>query len=222
MEELKQIIAKNLIKYRKNAKLTQLELADKLMYSDKNISKWERAEAVPDVLILKTLADLYNISVNDFLVEKDGIETTETMPRKNKSKLMNRKQILITLLSISLVWLVATVSFGIMINFEILHPHAWKNFIVAVPISVIVTLVFTSNWCTNLANCIVVGFLIWTSAVAIYLCVNVTNIWLIFIVAIPLQILDVLWFVFRKINKNFKFIKQISDKKVKHEKLEEK
>ena len=64
MEELNKIIANNLVKSRKNAKLTQLELAEKLMYSDKNVSKWERGDSVPDVVILKQLADIYGITVN--------------------------------------------------------------------------------------------------------------------------------------------------------------
>ena len=68
MEDLKEIIANNLVKFRKNAKLTQLELAEKLKYSDKNISKWERGDAVADVVVLKQLADLYSIKVDDFFV----------------------------------------------------------------------------------------------------------------------------------------------------------
>ena len=216
MDNLKQTIAKNLVKFRKQAKLTQLELAEKLMYSDKNISKWERAEAVPDVVVLKTLADMYGITVNDFLVENNenvSINANSQPEVKAKTKTMNRKQILITLLSISLVWLVATISFGTMVNIPSAQPYAWWSFIIAIPVSMIVTLVFTSNWCTNLANCIVVSFLIWSVALAIYICVRVPNIWLIFIVAIPLQILDILWFVFRKINKNFNFLKQNKNNK---------
>lgn len=222
MDNLKQVIAQNLVKYRKQAKLTQLELAEKLMYSDKNISKWERAEAVPDVVVLKMLADMYGISVNDFLIESNkNVSVLDENKQEKKNKVMNRKQVLITLLSVSLVWLVATVAFGIMVNFSVIQPYAWRCFIVAVPISFIVSLVFTSAWCTNLANCIVVSFLIWTAALAIYICVEVPNIWLIFIVAIPLQIMDVLWFVFRKINKNFNFLKQ-KVKKEKSKDLEDK
>lgn len=208
MDNLKQIIAQNLVKYRKQAKLTQLELAEKLMYSDKNISKWERAEAVPDVVVLKTIADMYGITVNDFLTESNQVVSLESNKKpESKSKVMNRKQILITLLSVSLVWLVATVSFGVMVNIPTAQPYAWWSFIVALPLSMVIALVFTSTWCTNLANCIVVGFLIWLTALAIYVCVRVPNIWLIFIVAIPLQILDILWFVFRKVNKNLNFLK---------------
>ena len=100
-----------------------------------------------------------------------------------------------------LVWLVAIISFGIMI-FTPIKNYAWMTFIVALPVSCIVLLVFTSIWCTNLFNAITVGFLIWTTALAINICIPIPEIWLIYIVAIPLQVLDILWFTFRKVNKN--------------------
>ena len=213
MDNIKQVIAKNLIKYRKAAKMTQLELAELLMYSDKNISKWERGEAVPDIIILKQLADMYHISVNDFLVENQEPLQTNIQPEdvSNKKKIMNKKQVLISLLSVSLVWLVATICFCFFINFSATQPYAWRVFILAIPITMIVLLVFTSIWCTNLMNAIVVALLIWTSALAIFVCLNIAESWLIFIVAVPLQILDVLWFVLKKHNKVLKF--QLQQKK---------
>lgn len=203
MEDLKKIIANNLIKYRKNAKLTQLELAEKLMYSDKNVSKWERGDSVPDVVILKQIADIYGVTVNDMLEETDEIaeSVNEKESKKEKKKTLNKKQALIVSLSMILVWLVAIVSFGIMV-FTSIKDYAWLSFIVALPISCIVLLVFTSIWCTNLMNAITVSFLIWTTALAINICIPIPEIWLIYIVAIPLQILDILWFTFRKVNKN--------------------
>ena len=58
-ENLTAIIAENLVYYRKKAQMTQLQLAEKLNYSDKSISKWERGEGVPDIFILAQLAKLY-------------------------------------------------------------------------------------------------------------------------------------------------------------------
>jgi transcriptional regulator with XRE-family HTH domain len=67
IENLKSIITSNLIKYRKQAGLTQAQLASKLGYSDKTVSKWEREEGVPDIYILKEIADLYGVTVNDLI-----------------------------------------------------------------------------------------------------------------------------------------------------------
>ncbi|MFA6611421.1 MAG: helix-turn-helix transcriptional regulator, partial [Bacilli bacterium] len=58
-EKIKENIANNLIKYRKAHNLTQIQLAEKLNYSDKSISKWERQESIPDLVILSNIAELY-------------------------------------------------------------------------------------------------------------------------------------------------------------------
>ena len=90
IENLKSIITSNLIKYRKQAGLTQAQLASKLGYSDKTVSKWEREEGVPDIYILKQIADLYGITVNDLisqapsLGEKIKEKTTKFLTWRNK------------------------------------------------------------------------------------------------------------------------------------------
>ena len=61
MQDIKPIIAKNITILRQNAKMTQSELAEKLNYSDKAISKWERGESIPDITVLKALADLFGV-----------------------------------------------------------------------------------------------------------------------------------------------------------------
>ena len=68
MDELKQLIAANLAAFRKANRLTQAELAEKINYSDKVISKWERGESTPDVLILHQLAEIYGVTVDRFLM----------------------------------------------------------------------------------------------------------------------------------------------------------
>ena len=205
MEDLKEIIAQNLVKFRKNAKLTQLELADKLKYSDKNISKWERGDSVPDVVVLKQLADLYEIKVDDFFVENaDIVKNQENFTSKTKSKSMNKKQVLILMLSISLVWLVAIVLFSIFINIQAFSSKAWLCFIYAINASCIVSVVFTSIWCTNLLNAITVSLLIWASGLSVYFTFIWPEIWIVFIVCIPVQILDILWFSFKKVNKSIR------------------
>ena len=52
---------------RKTAKLTQLQLAEKLGITDKAISKWERGLTMPDTSIMLELCDILGISVNELL-----------------------------------------------------------------------------------------------------------------------------------------------------------
>ena len=46
---VKQTIAKNLVELRRRHRFTQQELAQRLNYSDKAISRWEHAETLPDI-----------------------------------------------------------------------------------------------------------------------------------------------------------------------------
>ena len=66
-QDLTRILAANIAARRKSAGMTQAGLAEKLGYSDKTVSKWERAEGVPDVLCLKRMADLFGVKVDDLL-----------------------------------------------------------------------------------------------------------------------------------------------------------
>ena len=70
MEDLKSIIAKNITDLRLKNGYTQIQLASILNYSDKAVSKWERAESIPDITVLKEIADLFNVTV-DYLLNLD-------------------------------------------------------------------------------------------------------------------------------------------------------
>ena len=70
-------IGKLIYNLRKNAKLTQIELAEKFNYSDKSISKWENGESLPSIDVLYQLASFYNTTL-------DGLTSTEeNIPTKN-------------------------------------------------------------------------------------------------------------------------------------------
>ena len=97
-EKLRRNLANNLIHYRKESNLTQLQLAEKLNYSDKAISKWERAESVPDIYILNTLAELYSCSVDDLLSERIKVKRS-----------FYKNRFIISLMAVALVWLVAII-----------------------------------------------------------------------------------------------------------------
>lgn len=66
---LRKTVAKNIAQYRKAHHDTQLDLATKLNYSDKSVSKWERGESLPDVYILSQIAELYGVSVSALIGE---------------------------------------------------------------------------------------------------------------------------------------------------------
>ncbi len=96
MEE-KEVLAKNLIKFRKNAGLSQLELAKKLNYSNKNISKWEKGETMPNAFVLQKIAQIYGVKIEDLLSEQTPVEEkpVEEKPKKNIRKTLFRLVMLI-------------------------------------------------------------------------------------------------------------------------------
>ena len=182
MEDLKIIIADNLISLRKANKLTQLELAEKLNYSDKAISKWERGESLPDIIILKQLADIYNVNI-DYIISEHTEEDKEKykIPRPE----LNNK-LIITLLACLSVWLLATILY---INFKILFDkYYWMIWIWSLPVTSIILIVFACIWGRKSLIIGAVSLLIWVLILATYLQFLKYNIWSLFLLGIPAQL----------------------------------
>ena len=135
--ELKNIIATNIAKARRASGLTQLQLAEKLNYSDKAVSKWESGASLPDIVVLKQIADLFGVSVDSLLSEHSG-KDVPLLPR-------GRVHFIISALSVLLVWLIATVIF-VTLAIANVPGQLWLAFLWAVPVSLIVALVMNSVW----------------------------------------------------------------------------
>ena len=186
IENIKSKIRENLIKYRKNSGLTQAELAQKLGYSDKTISKWEREEGVPDIYILKQIADLYGVTVNDLIGQAEV--------KKKRSKLTRRNKIVISLLSAGLVWAIATTIYVILdLALPDITSQLTNIYIYAIPLSCIVLIVFNSIWGKRVINLFLISALIWTFTLSLIVSLPIKNIAKLFIIPVPLQILVILW-----------------------------
>jgi len=132
MEDLKVIFASNLIAVRKKNGMSQMELGEKLSYSDKTISKWERAEGLPDVVTLKALSEIFNVSTDWFLSPHDN----QWVPPAERINLKN-----IVSISIIGIWTVATLAFIIL---WMLGIKLWLIFPCALPVTFIVWLILNS------------------------------------------------------------------------------
>ena len=182
MEDLKRIIAENLIDLRKANKLTQLELAEKLNYSDKAISKWERGESLPDIAILKQLADMYNVGI-DYIVTEHS-EEDKSRYKIPKPELNNK--LIITLLACISIWILAAILY---VNFKIMFDvYYWRVWIWALPVSSVVLIVFSSIWGKKWHIIVSVSLLIWTTLLGVYLQLLQYNLWSLFLLGIPAQL----------------------------------
>lgn len=190
MEDLKPVVAKNIIRLRQNAKLTQIELAERLNYSDKAISKWERAESMPDITVLKRIADLFEVPL-DYLVQEDPV-----IPKKEQfvvDKKHNHR--VITNLSLLLVWFVATLIYVLLdVIVGDMRKH-WVVFLFAIPASMIVWLVFNSIWFNTRRNYVIISGLMWSGLLAVVLTLLLCGVgaWKMLLLGIPGQLAIYIW-----------------------------
>ncbi len=205
-EKLKAILGSNIATYRKRQGLTQAGLAEKLNYSDKAVSKWERGESVPDVLTLVQVAELFGISVNDLLTDPNVLpeETGAVVGKMEKAveKALKRKADKPTILGLSslLVWFVALLLFVVISSVGI--EKSWLAFIYAIPVNAIVLLSLLSAWHDFRWNKTLVSVLVWGGLLSLYVSLFLfvkVNIWKLFLLGVPGQLAVFLWFrLYRK------------------------
>ncbi len=206
-EKLKLQIGNNIASYRKQRRWTQAKLAELLNYSDKAVSKWERGESMPDVTILVQLAELFEVTVNDLLVDPDAVPEHEAgvMERavgRAAEKAFKRKADKRVILHLSglLVWLVALLCFVVLdaLNVE----KGWIAFIYAIPADGVVRLSLRSAWRDFRRNQTIISLILWGSVLSLYLSFLIFagwNIWKLFLLGIPGQLAVFLWFrLYRK------------------------
>lgn len=175
--------------------MTQLELAERLNYSDKAVSKWERGESLPDITVLKAIADLFGVTV-DYLITEEHEAPPPVIDTPSKKKVSFRTSSAITGMSILLVLLIATLIFFILC-YAIPSAHIIYRllpYIFAVPVSCIVWLVMNSIWFNRRRNYLIISLLMWSILLSIWLTVlPVFNLWLIFLLGIPGEAIILMW-----------------------------
>lgn len=209
-QKLRRQIGANIAAYRKRQGLTQAGLAEKLNYSDKAVSKWERGESAPDVVTLVDIAEQLHVSVNELLEDPNelpadsGSRVEKTMERVVQRALKRKanKNIILGLSSI-LVWFVAVLCFVVLSSVEI--DFSWLALVYAIPANCIVMLSLRSAWKDFRWNRALISGIMWGSLVSLYitlLMLGGINIWKMFLLGIPGQIAILLWFrLFRTVGK---------------------
>ena len=205
-EKMKAILGANIVSYRKRQGLTQAGLAEKLNYSDKAVSKWERGESVPDVLTLVQLSELFGVTVNDLLADPNRLpeETGVVVGKMEKAveKTLKRKADKQSILGLSslLVWFVALLIFVIVSTLGI--EKSWMAFIYAIPANAIVMLSLLSAWHDFRWNKTLISIIMWGALLSLYMSLLLfahVNVWKLLLLGVPGQLAVFLWFrMFRK------------------------
>ena len=193
MSDLKEIIAFNITKLRKEKNLTQLEFAKLLNYSDKAISKWERAESIPDIAVLKQISDLFGVTVDYIINDHTENEKLLVIEKEKKSRI---NKISLTLLSTCPIWIIATIVFTFVLIFT--GKYIWQAFIVGIPLSLLIFLIFNSIWGNRRNNYFIISCFVWSVLLCFYLCFIKFNVWQLFMLGVPAQITIILWSTLKK------------------------
>ena len=194
MKDIKPIIAANLSELRRKRGLTQAELAVKLNYSDKAVSRWERGDTLPDISVLYELCGFYNITLDD-LVNEEAAAGGDGEKTYDKNSLAYR--IWATLLSVTIVWLAATLVF-IYSNVTGEEDYFWMAFVWAVPVSCLVLKITGRGIFNSVMKIVTDSCLIWSLLAGIYLQVLEYNAWMIFLLGVPVQAIIFLWLKMKK------------------------
>ena len=184
MDDLKDIVSKNIIYLRTRSKMTQLELGEAINYSDKAVSKWERGKSIPDAYVLRKLSAVFNVSVDSLLSRHAEEELEATVEHS-----VDRRTI--SLISFVGTWTLAIVVFAVM---YFLGSVQWLVLVYALPVSNIVLIVLSAIWGKAKANVYFISLAVWSILAAIYLTFIQYNWWLLFIIGLPVQVIVLLSF----------------------------
>lgn len=219
-DELKLRVGANIARLRKDRGLTQAELAERINYSDKAVSKWERAESLPDVLTLLNLAEQLGTDLNTLtgtaapepvpepIPEPVPLPETEPVPEETPVKKLTRRYAadkgVIQKLSSILVWVVALFLYMVLDAFGV--KNLWLLFVVAVPANAIVLLSLRSAWKLFGWNRFLISVIMWGFLIVIYLLLLVVgkvNVWKILPMGLLGQAAILLWFkMFRPVEED--------------------
>lgn len=182
MDEFKRIVAKNITALRTSMNMTQAQLGERLNYSDKSVSKWERGDSVPDVFVLKKIADMAGVTVDWMLTDHGG----EPVKIPDDKKVLRYSRRFITLTVVAGIWALAVLIFVLLWLTGTVY---WLVFVYAVPVTLITLLVLNSVWGSPETNLYIISGIVWGVICSIYLTFLSHNWWQLFLPGVPAQII---------------------------------
>lgn len=199
--DIEQNIQLNLVELRKSRKLKQSDLAEKIGYSDKTISRWENGSSVPDISSLSILADFYGISLDDIV--KENANEKATLENKNKQKEEMINEITMLSLSVVTVWLIAVIVYVALSITS--NTYFWQIFVCGVPVSMFILYRFNRRT-TNIrwVNTVLLSISIWSIVTIVFLLTLKYLLWQLFLLPIPVEAMIVIYTLFGKHKKTDK------------------
>lgn len=181
MENLKEVISQNLVYLRKQNKMTQLELCEKLSYSDKAVSRWENGESLPDVETLYKISEIYEVPISYFFEE----HIKEKCVAKKSENAINK--IMVTILSCAVVWMTSIIIYFYLSTYN--NFRYWQIFIWAIPATALVLSYCNNTWGNKKFTIFIRSLFLWSFITSIYCHFIKYNLWIIFLIGPVIQII---------------------------------
>lgn len=178
MSLIRETVAQNLVNLRKQHNLKQTDLAKKINYSDKAISRWENSEVMPDVETLEAIAKVFGVKTS-YLIEPhdDDAKPAKMRPSKN--------DVLLHILSLCVVWAIVSIVFVYIQTFK--GVVLWQLFLWGIPLSCLYTLISCRKWNNRALKIVLASICTWAFLGCVYLQWLSLNLYLVFLIGIPLQ-----------------------------------
>ncbi len=206
MKNIREIIATNIIQLRKTHDLTQKSFAEKINYSDKAVSRWEKGEVVPDIETLQVIADCFEVPITKLLEEND---------LQVDKKQITRNELLSQILFVFEIWTIISVLYVYM-NVAY-NQNLWKTFLLGIPISAFILLLFNLNK-SNIAKFVYGTIFTWSLLICGFVFMLPVIAWYVFIIGLPMQGILILKYLFKVKQKNILLIKPFRKFKAKKDK----
>jgi len=187
-ERLEKNIAKNIALLRKQTGMTQAGLAEKIGYSDKSVSKWERGEGIPDVICLSRMAELFGVTVDALLSDDasvpSAIPAAESEPESRMSYGVNHWAIV--LLSMAGVWLLAVLA---CIIISLSGGESLLPVVIAVPVTLLLAVIFNAIWGERKWAFPVITLFVWSILFLVCWICRRYGIWILMALGIPAAVI---------------------------------
>lgn len=209
---VKETVKANLIRLRREHKLTQLELSEKINYSDKAISRWETGEVTPDVETLEHLSHLYGIPITAFFLAPDEqLSSAERKAQRRAEKKRRKAQkrakkderkgadaadktpkdptrprrVALLIFSLCFLWTVALSLFSILNAVGL--ARVWMSFVWGVPATFAILTAYFAGRRHAVTLRVMLSLLVWTALTATYLQIAFWKLFPLLFLGIPLQ-----------------------------------
>lgn len=192
MDKIKENISKNLVMLRKQQKLTQQEFGKIFNYSDKAVSKWERGDSLPDIDVLTQICSFYGVEF-EWLIRSN----TEVEAAPKPASFWYR--VAVVLLFVVSIYAIATIAF---VYYQLSRGvYLYQLFIWGLPLSFFGAFIYSKKWWSGTTQFAFLSATLWSLLLSLFVQLLSYNVWPIFLIGVPLQVMLVLFFVMNKMKR---------------------